>query len=195
MTKDEMLKLAQTYAETLKTPPLRDDSAWPKPPAAHIDKCGVLPYRVVNGRIEYYLFEPKGTKPELGPAGFQIAKGTRESHDGEQESLIVTALREGIEEIGLPLDSIDKAGNWGEVEFTSASKGTKKSMWLYPLKMDEAVEFNEPDAIHAATVAREWFDIQNREESRKIRPDHLQVIRQIDRVLRKEQAQNKGLEK
>lgn len=185
MTQDEMQRKAVEKAKTLQAPIMRDDTAWPKPPYLQIKKCGVLPYRIIEGCFEYYLFKPRGDKPELGDPGFQIPKGTREEMNGEPEPLFVTALREGIEEIGLPLDAIISAGNWGQAAFKSASTGELRTMWLYPLLMRQDVQFDEPDKEHAATVARKWLDIENQTHNTQIRPDHLRVIKEIDTVLRR----------
>ena len=208
-----MRKLAEQTAKSLDTPLMRDDRHWPKPPYENITKCGVLPYRMIDGKAEYYLFKPAGDKPELGDPGFQIPKGTREIFNGDEwedyknksqlasygaenlETVKVTALREGIEEIGLPVEAIEKAGDWGVATFISASKGTEKAMWLYPLQMNAGTVFNEPDVTHANTVARQWLNINNREQANQIRPDHLQVIREIDRVISKELSQSKGFAK
>lgn len=204
MTKDEMRKIAEAKAAELETPIMRDDSTWLKEPYANIMKCGVLPYRLVESRLQYYLFEPGRSKPELGPPGFQIPKGTREIFDGKEwvdyqnpnqlkefgedkiEDLKVTALREGIEEIGLPVDAIERGGEWGQAAFQSATTGGLRTMWLYPIQMKADTMFTIPNKIHANTIARDWFDIQVREQAQLIRPDHLQAIKKIDEVLRKE---------
>lgn len=210
MQKDEMRQAAEARLETLEMPLLRSDEHWPEPPYAQIFKCGVLPWRIKDGRLEYYLFKPKAKMPEKGEPGYQIGKGTREIYNPETkewedysspnqleaygeaqlEPMEVTALREGIEELGLRPKEIESAGNWGQAAFSSATTGELRTMWLYPLKMCEGCEFDEPHEEHAATVDRQWLDIQNPREAAKIRSDHLQIIRQIDKVLA-EQSNNK----
>ncbi|MDG1286718.1 MAG: hypothetical protein P8P30_04040 [Rickettsiales bacterium] len=215
MDKEKMRQLAEEAAEKIVPHCLREQLHWPKPPYIHVHKAGVVPYRLGENGIEYYLFKPSEMMPEMGDPGFQICKGTREIKNPETgewedyhsstklkeygpenlEPLIVTALREGIEEIGLPLEEIVEVTEWGQAAFASASTGELKTMWLYPVGVYPDCPFDEPSAEHANTVAREWFDPQNRAQVEKIRPDHLKIIREIDRVLRKQLSNESGLER
>ncbi len=201
MTKEQMRQAAQVLAATLKPDTLGNTRNWPKPPYSEVFKCGVLPYRKIHGEIQYYLYKPIASHPDLNAPKFQIAKGTREIKDAESnqwsdykqlsqiksnselEPVLVTALREGIEEIGLPLGSIIRASDWGPVDFTSASKGTVKSMWLFPLEMSADCVFGQPDVQHASTHAREWLSLSKSADYRQIRSDHLEVIQKIDKKL------------
>ena len=197
---------AEAAASTLVVHPLRKTDHWPQPPYAQVFKCGVLPYRIAaDGVYEYYLFEPVAKLPEKGPPGFQIAKGTREIFDpeaqdwvdyassaqidksGEEylEPLFVTAIREGIEEIGLKPESIEQAFEWGETVITSARTGESKVMWLYALCMRSSCVFDEPDKNAAATHARRWFRLDGQQAADFIRKDHLKIITKIDQQLQK----------
>ncbi len=208
MTKDEMRKAAEEASKKFIIPCLREKLHWPEPPYTHIHKAGVVPYRLGDNGIEYYLFKPSEMMPEKGDPGFQICKGTREIKNpstGEWEDyrsskklsqygaeslepVIVTALREGIEEVGLRLDDIVEVTEWGQAAFESASTGALKTMWLFPVGLMGDCEFDEPCDEHANTVAREWFNLKDTEQATKIRPDHLAILRQIDAELSKQLA-------
>lgn len=204
MTKDDMRKLAMLAAENTHAPALRPTHLWPKPPYEEIFKCGVVVMQPTeSGNNQYYMMLPKA-KIEGENPGFQIAKGTREIYDnkakewinyyapnqlaelGEHnlEPLLVTAIREGIEEIGLRPETIEAIGEWGQGAFTSATTGALKTMWLYVLQLEMNAAFDEPDATYADTIARQWFRLDNAAECGKIRADHLRILQSIDNVLK-----------
>ena len=205
-----MRKAAEEGAEMLDPPLMRSTHYWPEPPYIDVYKAGALPYRVTQaGKIEYYLFKPSAMFDDDSDPGFQICKGTREIFNAETdewenyhkraqldelgvgnlEPIKVTAIREAIEEVGLKPEAMIAAGEWGQAAFTSASTGALKTMWLFAIQLEENAEFDEPHATEANTIAREWFNLENEEQSTKIRQDHLQIIRQIDKVLQQALAE------
>ncbi|MEI6730930.1 MAG: hypothetical protein WCL30_06685, partial [Pseudomonadota bacterium] len=81
-------------------------------------KVGILPFFIENGVTKFKLMKPVSEDKRLGEPRFQIAKGTRRinvsgkwcdmrdddlvyADESFHEPLIDTALREGMEEIGL----------------------------------------------------------------------------------------------
>ncbi len=94
-------------------------SPHPNPPPAGegITKAGVVPF--LRDPYRYYLMKPVAKNPAPAAPKFQLCKGTRmmkvdgkwqdirEGEEaGEKETLAATALREGIEELGLRLQNI-----------------------------------------------------------------------------------------
>ncbi len=170
------------------------------PPQEQINKAGIIPFIIENNKIYIYLYKPRARKPKLGRPGFQIAKGTRDIQTSSgnwvaynpnlhavenAETLLTTALREAIEEIGLQDSNIQELLEWGGVEFQSASTGNSKYMWLYLAKLNNKHDFKEPDTQHADTEECRWFDIDNPQEMQKLRADHKSLIQNIAAVMRK----------
>ncbi len=203
MTKDEMRVAAEKAAEYFNPPLMREPKYWPDAPYVEIFKAGAVPYRLTDDdKLEYFLFEPAAMLKDENP-GFQICKGTREIFDptgGEWENyhnrkqleafgaenledLRVTAIREAIEEVGLKAEHMLAAGEWGQAAFTSASTGALKTMWLYAIQLEADAVFDEPHETEANTIAREWFSLESESQCEKIRPDHLNILKQIDKVL------------
>ncbi len=173
--------------------------------SAHILKAGVVPFirlekkegqQAEQGAFLYFLMKPVARHERLAPPAFQLCKGTRmtrereawrDLRDGEEagveaEAVAVTALREGIEELGLRLEGIVKLLELGPYRFSSAKTGRKRHMWLFAAEM-ESMESFQPDAEVAPTTAeRQWlslaeFDIVGRN-------DHRYILRDIEARLR-----------
>lgn len=183
MNQDEIRAAAEAAYARLG---LRDEEGF-----EHIEKCGVLPVRQTSkGGFEYYLMRPIAQKPELGAPGFQICKGTRDPVNGSLERLGVTALREGIEEIGLRMGAIAHMEKWGEVSITSASSGEEKPLYLYLVHIKNGATFAEPSPHFAATEECRWKSLDRSDDVALIRPDYLGILQEIDAELnRRKQAQ------
>lgn len=190
---------AQDAARAMEVVPLRHISFYDRHRANGIDKAGTVPFIVRDDGIYFYLHKPIGRHPELGDPGFQIPKGTREAQndDGEwerfnakkhskekKEPLIVSALREGIEEVGLKTANIERLMEWGAVTFTSAAKGHEKSMWLYLAEVRNQEDFAPPDEEHGNTAQCKWFSLETAEAEEQIRPDHRVILRNLDQKLK-----------
>lgn len=146
-------------------------------------KAGVVP---VHGN-QFYVMKPKASHPDLPPPEFQLCKGTRQYFDGkswqdiktkyvtdQKESLIATALREGMEELGLRLSNIETLYDCGPYDFSSASTGKGKSMWLFAAKVKSPEDFSAADA---ATAERAWLTLA--EFKAQGRKDHVTVLRDM----------------
>ena len=94
------------------------------------------------------------------------------------ESLAATALREGIEELGLKLKNIKELFDLGPYGFSSATTGKSKEMWLFAAEMAQD-DFS--DEVAETTADRTWltmpeFNVAGRE-------DHRYILRDIEKKL------------
>lgn len=151
------------------------------PGAERVVKAGILPFVRAEGR--FAVMKPVAKRPELGLPPFQIAKGTRmrreaggwvDMREGEQadalsEPLAATALREGIEELGLVLPAITALTDLGTVGFASASTGKSKLMRLFAAEAAgrEAIAGEAaPTTAERAWLTAEEFRAQGRADHR-----------------------------
>ena len=191
----ELYARIHTFLQQQSIMPLLRDVA-PFPDQQYM-KAGVVPFVREDG-FEYMLMKPLTHDP-LNPPAFQICKGTRmylhrgsgwrdmkagdEGAEGK-ETLPVTALREGIEELGLPLEMITKTFDVGPYKFTSERTGKNKYMWLYALEMGSKEHFLPLSEIANTTADRAWlrfeqFDVVGRE-------DHRCILQNIEEKLQQE---------
>lgn len=164
-----------------------------------VGKAGVLPFYVKpDGTYMFYLMRPQALHLELGPPELQIAKGTRRiRHSGKwrdvslrdfpirdlsrAEDILVTAIREGAEEIGLRTDNIQEL-YWGKVfAFASASMGGEKYMMVFAANIIDPEAFEEPDDITAKTGECRWVSLK--ESETQARDDHYSIINEIHTAL------------
>jgi hypothetical protein len=155
-------------------------------------KAGVVPFmRGVPRR--FYMMRPASKIAGLGDAPFQICKGTRMHYSDQQgwhdirkpadrlpqaETLLQTALREGIEEMGLKLANITRLIELGAYGFASVTTGRSKSMWLYAAEMIHEQDFLPADEIASSTAECRWFTLQDFVASG--REDHRYILSDID---------------
>ncbi|MDE3015978.1 MAG: NUDIX hydrolase [Pseudomonadota bacterium] len=163
----------------LRAPPSPGASAFakasadmPRPPLPEgegIIKAGVVPF--LRDPLRFYLMKPVARHAGLPPPEFQICKGTRMMKIGGQwqdivsspaagmeiESLAETALREGIEELGLTLENIRRLFDLGAYTFVSAKTGREKRMWLFAAEM-ASEEFSGEAAD--TTAGRGWLSFK-----------------------------------
>lgn len=157
-----------------------------------IQKAGVVPFLAEMPR-RYCVMMPKASRPELGLPDYQLCKGTRmykgahgHWHDmrgsipegAEMEPLAVTALREGIEELGLELSAISRLLVLGEYHFTSATNRQDVAMWMLAAEMKNDTDFLPLEAIAKTTSAREWLTLA--EFQKQGRPDHAHILQMIE---------------
>lgn len=163
-----------------------------------LDKAGILPFLTADGGLQLCVMLPKAVHPELGRPAWQLCKGTRMVQDaygsawrdmrkdeGEEavsgklkaEHLATTALREGHEELGLIPQAIAELFDLGTVDFTSASTGKTKQMWLFAVRVDDPTSALLPmQQVTPTTDARRWCSM---EEFAKVgRMDHVPIVRQ-----------------
>lgn len=175
-------------------------------PEDRINKAALVPYMLQPSTditplsFRFYVMRPEHRIVELGPPPLQICKGTRMKRKPAQqkiplwkdvtwrdmsapqkdyvmESLAETALREGIEEIGLRLGNIRKFFDAGTAYFASAKTGLKKVMWLFAAEVEKDSEFDPPDTVHAKTAECRWCTLE--EFSIEGREDHLRIMQTL----------------
>lgn len=161
------------------------------PQASHIRKAGIIPY--IQGKpLKYYVMTPVASKPELGLPDFQICKGTRKYKLGEEwhdmkgivpedadlEPLAHTAIREGIEELGLKIANISRMMTMGEYHFTSATNRKEVFLWLFVAEIKNPGDFLPPSQVAASTQACAWLTLE--EFTKKGRPDHAHILSLIE---------------
>ncbi len=169
--------LQQRSVTSLEGPPLLAPESF--------TKAGVLPFIREKNSFRFYFMKPAGKVPELGEPLFQLCKGTRmqlikdvgwrdikefSTLTGEKETLLETALREGIEELGLVLPNIETLFDLGGFEFTSATTGKNKYMWLFAAEMKNPGDFS---TTASSTAECKWlwpqeFEVGGREDHRYI---------------------------
>jgi 8-oxo-dGTP pyrophosphatase MutT (NUDIX family) len=156
-------------------------------------KAGVVPFMRGGNGFRFYVMKPAGKIPELGEPMFQVCKGTRmqfiknagwrdikefSTLTGEKESLGETALREGIEELGLVLSNIGTMFDLGGFEFSSATTGKHKYMWLFAAEMKTAEDFLPADKIADTTGECQWLSTAEFETAG--RKDHRYIVSDIE---------------
>jgi hypothetical protein len=167
-----------------------------KPQEGIYTKAGVIPFFKQDGKFSYYFMRPQTKMPELGEPPFQLCKGTRMHHvekmgwrdvkepvapDAKLETLPVTALREGIEELGLKLGNIQQLLDAGPYGFSSATTGKSKTMWLFAAEMKAIEDFLPAREIASSTAERSWM---NAAEFNVVgRQDHRYILADIDAKL------------
>jgi hypothetical protein len=147
-------------------------------------KAGVVPF--LRNPYRYYLMKPVAKNPELGLPKFQLCKGTRmvksgntwkDMRDGREagvkETLAQTALREGIEELGINILNINELYDVGPYGFSSATTGKSKAMWLFAAEMASE---DMPGEVALTTAECAWltaaeFEVAGREDHRYILSD------------------------
>lgn len=189
MSGDEQRSIIERVLSAAPVPVLAGSQTPPMSPET-FTKAGILPFLAspATENWRFLLMQPVAMHPERGPPRFQMAKGTRMQkqngvwHDiylaakvaGELEPLGATALREGIEELGLDITRIARLFDAGAVSFTSAKTRQQKWMWLFAAQMQGA-DCLLPDAHVASTTGqRLWLDLPS--VRRHARPDHVSII-------------------
>lgn len=157
-------------------------------------KAAILPFVREESGWLVAVMQPKATKPELGSPPWQLCKGTRmlqergkwrDMRPGEEaaiasgvakaEALAVTALREGEEEIGLIANEIATLYDIGSAQFSSASTGKTKRLWLFAAEMKDRESALLPmRQVARTTAARLWCT--QKHFAAKGRADHLPIV-------------------
>ncbi len=166
-----------------------------------IAKAGIIPFVCsdVNTPLRYYVLKPVPKRPDLGDPGYQLCKGTRllyhndswkDMHEFKpvpenavQEPLIETAIREGIEELGIELENLAALYQLGLFSFVSEKTGRTKKVWLYACNIEEKKQFQPLEDVQEYTQDRKWCTLK--EFATIGRPDHVTMLVHIDAMLRK----------
>lgn len=164
--------------------------ATPPSPGHTYNKAGVVPF--IRGRQwRFLMMKPVARHAHLEPPALQLCKGTRmqklgagwkDLRDGmapagELEPLPVTALREGIEELGLRLDALTQLADLGPYGFSSAISADPKQMWLYAAEMTDEHALLPEREVALTTHARQWMTLEEFEQEG--RADHRGILRNI----------------
>lgn len=136
-------------------------------------KSGLLP--ILPGSLEIMLMKPVAKHRHLTPPGWQIAKGTRmmqvdsdwkdmkkdfaDAGYEQIESLACTALREGMEEVGITLKNIVSMHDLGAHVFHSASSGKQKHVAIFLCAVKNKNDFLDASEITASTAETAWFPL------------------------------------
>lgn len=158
-----------------------------------INKAGILPFIIDSqNNIIFCVMKPKPARSDLKPPEFQICKGTRMLREGDEwrdikkrdlikywndddlEPLLLTALREGEEEIGLRPENITHIYDAGPTAYISATTGVAKPMHLFLGHLSSQEHFDPLNSCSHAAAAREWFTI--REYQMVGREDHIRCV-------------------
>ena len=159
-------------------------------PDAAYNKAGVVPF-IRGEEWRFLLMKPVAKHAHLKPPAFQLCKGTRMQKlaqgwkdvrdgmtvSGELETLPTTALREGIEELGLRLDAIQRLFDLGPYAFASAISADTKHMWLFAAEMTDEDALLHEREIALTTHARSWMTLE--EFNREGRDDHRAILHDI----------------
>lgn len=151
-----------------------------------------MPFVRDEDGFRFYGMKPRSTAPELGIPPFQVCKGTRMHrvpgvgwcdmrqgmHAADMETLIETALREGIEELGLELENIAGIYDMGAFGFSSATTGKPKQMWLFAAEMMDENDFLHDREVALTTEDRRWFTAQ--EFAAHGREDHRYILKEME---------------
>ncbi len=165
-------------------------------------KAGILPFlpAPTTENWRFLLMKPVGLRPEKGEPPFQLAKGTRmhllngrwqDIRDpafvgAKLETLEETALREGVEELGLDRDKVKRIVDIGEVTFTSVKTGEKKSMWMFAAELENDAALLPESAVAPTTAARAWMTMAEYKAVGRL--DHLPIIEHAVAVLERHYA-------
>jgi 8-oxo-dGTP pyrophosphatase MutT (NUDIX family) len=163
------------------------------PESPTLRKAGLVPF--LTAPLRYYVMTPVASKPDLGLPDYQLCKGTRMykcaagwkdmrglvPENAELEPLSYTALREGVEELGLAFENIRKLFVLGEYRFTSATNRKDVDLWMLAAEVKNAFDFLPLEKTHG-TQHRAWLTLA--EFKKQGRPDHAHILEQVEERLR-----------
>lgn len=161
-----------------------------------VNKAGLIPYVIEPQAILYLMHQPNASKPELGPPGWQICKGTRmrleagrwtdirkpAGHMESAESLQATALREAIEELGIKLENLLNLHDIGNRDYHSATRGNRKTMRLFLSQVQDKDNFLPLSEIATSTQDRRWMSAE--EFRREGREDFIPIMNAMDAIVK-----------
>ena len=161
-------------------------------------KAGIIPFVRQESSFHYLFMKPVSKYNAYNPPAFQICKGTRMYlHRGsgwrdmkagdegvtDKEALAVTAMREGIEEVGLKLDAITRMLDVGPYKFLSEKTGKSKYMWLFTTELASIDDLLPDQEVARTTAERSWLTAE--EFAVVGRADHRYIMEDIAAKLKK----------
>ena len=174
----------QSYLQQQTVPTLH--SVTPQPDHFY-NKAGTIPY-ICGTQKRFLVMKPVAKHAHLPPPQYQLCKGTRmhkletgwhDLADGQQpsgipETLLATALREGIEELGLIPEAIKVLYDVGPYAFASAKTQTPRYMWLFASELPNETELLPMPEVATTTAERRWMTLE--EFSKAGREDHIDIL-------------------
>jgi len=165
-------------------------------PDAFYNKAGALPYVAATER-RYLVMKPVPKHAHLPPPAYQLCKGTRmqllptgwyditegSAITGIPETLLATALREGIEELGLSLEGITQLCDAGPYMFASTKAQSARHMWLFTAQLSSEQALLPMEEVADSTAQRRWMTLA--EFTEHGRGDHTAILADIDAKLEK----------
>lgn len=157
-------------------------------------KAGVLPFCDISDRREYMFMKPASRHGD--DPGIQIAKGSRLYKLGDNwedskerpeltrnvhaipENILITALREGYEELGLNLQNIKWILSGSIQPYRVKGIGEGRRMFLVPIEVKNKEDFHLPVEEGVEIF---WFD---KSRFGELRPDYTELASKIDTQLR-----------
>ena len=165
-------------------------------------KAGIIPVMRKERSLHYFVMKPVAKHRHLDAPLFQLCKGTRmhrvpgkgwmDMPDGEAqgrtvETLEQTALREGMEELGLIPENIRTLFDVGPYRFSSSVSGKERNMWLFAAEIISVDDFLPDEDIAETTAARGWMHVRQFMEGSGQTPpgreDHVPIIGDIEKRL------------
>src|SRR5688500_7801458 len=158
-------------------------------------KSGIVPFIREEDSFSFFVMKPTSSRPGLTPPKWQLCKGTRmycsrasgkwkdlrisdKVEEVEAETLVMTALREGHEELGLLPEMVLKLFDVGPYLFYSAKTGQEKHMWMFAAEVEARDVFLPASHVAATTADRCWLTA---DEFKVVgRDDHLYILEDIE---------------
>ena len=177
----------QSYLQQQTVPPLHSVT----PQADHFyNKAGTVPY-ISGSQKRFLVMKPVAKHAHLPPPQYQLCKGTRMHkletgwHDladgqlptGTPETLLATALREGVEELGLIPEAIKALYDVGPYAFASAKSQTPRYMWLFASELPLETALLPMLEVAGTTAERRWMTLE--EFAQEGRDDHIAILSDI----------------
>ncbi len=180
------------FLQQLPVSPLNTEAALQ--PDGFYNKAGVIPYVTSHPR-RFLVMKPVPKHAHLPPPSFQLCKGTRmqrlatgwqDLRDNEAivatpETLAATALREGIEELGLSLEGIESLHDMGPYAFASSKSATPRHMWLFAAKLTHENALLPEAEVADTTAERGWMTLADFQQVG--RDDHRRILADINKKL------------
>ena len=178
----------QTFLQQRTAPSLQSSAR--TEPDAFYNKAGVIPY-INSPERRFLVMKPVAKHPHLPPPAYQLCKGTRmqclptgwvdiaegSAVLGIPETLLATALREGIEELGLTLEAITQLHDVGPYMFASTKVQNARHMWLFTAELSSENALLPMEEVADSTAERSWMTAA--EFAQQGRGDHTAILQDI----------------
>lgn len=164
-----------------------------------LNQAGMLPFFRQGAELRLALILPRAKYPDRPPPQYQLVKGTRQGwkngafHDlttdelppspnQPAEPLLVTALREAEEEIGLDRGKIIKIYDLGVAQSIKTRTGKMERVRLYACELKDSSALAAIAEDHPTTCAFKFFPCHAL--AGEIREDHLPIVQSACHALK-----------